>query len=120
VARLQRSPGYESIGAVGKALADKATPYHAKAALSYVLTCPHCGIREVTDFAFGGEVSRRPRERPTLRELGAYNYFRRNVAGVQREWWYHRSGCREWFLAERDTRTNEVHWTALPEEAPAP
>jgi sarcosine oxidase subunit delta len=120
VARLQRSPGYESIGAVGKGLADKATPYHAKAALSYVLTCPHCGIREVTDFAFGGEVSRRPRERPTLRELGAYNYFRRNVAGVQREWWYHRSGCREWFLAERDTRTNEVHWTAAPEEAPAP
>ncbi|HEX6695597.1 MAG TPA: sarcosine oxidase subunit delta [Solirubrobacteraceae bacterium] len=86
--------------------------------MSYVLTCPHCGIREVTDFAFGGEVSRRPRERPTLRELGAYNYFRRNVAGVQREWWYHRSGCRAWFLAERDTRTNAVLWTALPEEAP--
>ena len=39
---------------------------------------------------------------------GAYNYFRRNVAGVQREWWFHRSGCGAWFLAERDTRTNEV------------
>ena len=46
-------------------------------------------------------------------------YFRRNVAGVQREWWYHRSGCRAWFLAERDTRTNEVLWTALPEQAPS-
>src|SRR5205814_9391619 len=34
--------------------------------------------------------------------------FRRNVAGVQREWWNHRFGCRLWFLAERDTRTNEV------------
>jgi heterotetrameric sarcosine oxidase delta subunit len=87
--------------------------------VSFLLTCPNCGTREVTDFGFGGEVSRRPRERPTLRELGAYNYFRRNVAGVQREWWYHRSGCREWFLAERDTRTNEVHWTALPQEAPS-
>ena len=82
--------------------------------MSFVLTCPHCGTREVTDFACGGEVSRRPRERPTLRELGDYNYFRRNVAGVQREWWYHRSGCREWFVAERDTRTNEVLWTAVP------
>jgi sarcosine oxidase, subunit delta len=82
--------------------------------VSYVLTCPNCGPREVTDFAFGGEVSRRPRERPTLRELGTYNYFRRNVAGVQREWWYHRSGCREWFLADRDTRTNEVLMTGLP------
>jgi sarcosine oxidase, subunit delta len=86
--------------------------------VSFLLTCPNCGTREVTDFGYGGEVSRRPRERPTLRELGAYNYFRRNVAGVQREWWYHRSGCREWFLAERDTRTNDVHWTARPEEAP--
>ena len=86
--------------------------------MSYLMTCPHCGVREVTDFAFGGEVNRRPRERPTLRELGAYKYFRRNVAGVQREWWYHRSGCRAWFIAERDTRTNDVHWTALPDETP--
>jgi heterotetrameric sarcosine oxidase delta subunit len=82
--------------------------------VSYVLTCPNCGPREVTDFAFGGEVNRRPREHPTLRELGTYNYFRRNVAGVQREWWYHRSGCREWFLADRDTRTNDVLMTGLP------
>jgi sarcosine oxidase, subunit delta len=82
--------------------------------VSFLLTCPNCGTREVTDFACGGEVSRRPRERPSLRELGSYNYFRRNVAGVQREWWYHRSGCRAWFVAERDTRTNEVLWTALP------
>ena len=52
---------------------------------------------------------------PSPRELGAYNYFRDNVAGVQREWWFHRSGCGEWFLAERDTRTNEVLLTALPE-----
>jgi sarcosine oxidase delta subunit len=33
---------------------------------------------------------------------------------VQREWWFHRSGCRAWFIAERDTRTNEVKFTALP------
>jgi sarcosine oxidase, subunit delta len=115
---LQRIPVYGSITIVGKALADRATSYQRSKVVSFVLTCPHCGTREVTDFAFGGEVSRRPRERPTLRELGTYNYFRRNVAGVQREWWYHRSGCREWFLAERDTRTNEVHWTALPREVP--
>jgi sarcosine oxidase, subunit delta len=75
-------------------------------------------VREVSDFGYGGEVSPRPKERPaSLRELGAYNYFRRNAAGVQREWWVHRSGCRGWFLAERDTRTNEVLWSALPEDA---
>ena len=82
--------------------------------MSFVLTCPHCGVREVTDFAFGGEVTTRPREQPSLRELSRYNYFRRNVAGVQREWWYHRSGCRTWFQADRDTRTNEVLQVGLP------
>jgi heterotetrameric sarcosine oxidase delta subunit len=87
--------------------------------VSFVLTCPNCGPREVTDFACGGEATPRPTARPSFRELNAYNYFRRNVAGVQREWWYHRSGCREWFLAARDTRTNEVLWTALPADAPA-
>jgi heterotetrameric sarcosine oxidase delta subunit len=83
--------------------------------MSFLLTCPHCGIREVTDFAYGGEVVPRPQERPSERELNDYNYFRRNVAGVQREWWYHRSGCRTWFLAERDTRTNEVLSVSVPE-----
>ena len=60
--------------------------------MSFLLTCPHCGEREVTDFSFGGEVVPRPTAKPTERELNTYNYFRRNVAGVQREWWYHRSG----------------------------
>jgi heterotetrameric sarcosine oxidase delta subunit len=82
--------------------------------MSYVLTCPNCGPREVTDFSFGGEVNPRPTARPGKRELGAYNYFRRNVAGVQWEWWFHRSGCGAWFLAERDTRTNQVLFTELP------
>ena len=84
--------------------------------MSFLLSCPNCGTREVTDFAFGGEVTSRPAARPDRRELNAYNYFRRNVAGVQREWWFHRSGCRAWFLAERDTRTNEVLLTELPGE----
>lgn len=88
--------------------------------MSYLLTCPNCGVREVTDFAFGGELSPRPAVAPaTLRELGSLVYFRRNVAGVQREQWNHRSGCGAWFLAARDTRTNEVLWTALPGDAPA-
>ncbi|MDQ2897616.1 MAG: sarcosine oxidase subunit delta [Actinomycetota bacterium] len=80
--------------------------------MSFVLECPNCGVREVTDFGFGGEVSSRPKEHPSFRELNTYNYFRRNVAGVQREWWFHRSGCRTWFIAERDTATNEVMFTA--------
>lgn len=86
--------------------------------MSFQLTCPNCGLREVTDFAFGGEVHPRPATKPAARELNAYVYFRRNVAGSQIEWWQHRSGCRAWFLAERDTTTNAVAWTALPGDAP--
>ncbi len=88
--------------------------------MSFLLTCPNCGPCEVGDFGFGGEVVQRPAQAPrSLRELADYAYMRRNAAGVQREWWVHRSGCLAWFLGERDTRTNEVLWTALPADVPA-
>jgi heterotetrameric sarcosine oxidase delta subunit len=87
--------------------------------MSFVLKCPNCGVREVTDFGFGGEVTQRPGSHPDFRELNAYNYFRRNTAGVQREWWFHRSGCRAWFIAERNTSTNEVLMTARPRDVGA-
>lgn len=70
----------------------------------------------MNEFAYAGEVTARPREAPSLEELTDYVYFRRNVAGVQREWWHHRFGCELWFLAERDTRTNEVLRVELPQE----
>jgi heterotetrameric sarcosine oxidase delta subunit len=84
--------------------------------MSFVLSCPNCGPREVTDFDFGGELTPRPLSRPSPRELNRYTYFRRNVAGSQQEWWFHRAGCRAWFIAERDTRDNVVAWTSLPGE----
>jgi heterotetrameric sarcosine oxidase delta subunit len=82
--------------------------------MSFLLSCPNCGLRDVNEFAYAGEVTSRPSAAPTVRELNAYVYFRDNVAGVQREWWQHRFGCELWFLAERDTRTNEVIGVELP------
>jgi len=82
--------------------------------MSFLLPCPNCGPRDVNEFAYQGEVTVRPRETPSLHELTSYLYFRRNVAGVQREWWYHRLGCQVWFQAERDTRTNEIERVELP------
>ena len=87
--------------------------------MSFLLACPHCGARDVNEFRYQGEVTRRPQREPTLRELSEYVYFRDNVAGVQREWWYHRAGCGLWFVAERDTRTNEVLRTEIPVTARA-
>jgi heterotetrameric sarcosine oxidase delta subunit len=34
--------------------------------------------------------------------------MRRNVAGVQRERWFHRDGCRRWLTISRNTLTNIV------------
>ena len=82
--------------------------------MSFLLACPHCGPRDVNEFRYQGEVTRRPSSRPSLRELTDYVYFRDNVAGEQREWWYHRVGCGTWFVAVRDTRTNEVLRTEIP------
>ena len=76
--------------------------------VSFLLPCPNCGPRDVNEFVYAGELSQRPREAPSLAELAAYIHLRRNVAGIQSEWWFHRFGCELWFQAQRDTRTNEV------------
>jgi heterotetrameric sarcosine oxidase delta subunit len=77
--------------------------------MSFLLTCPNCGERRVDEFRFGGELRARPQpDALTPREWRAYLYERANVAGEQREWWYHRHGCKRWFVARRDTRTNTV------------
>jgi sarcosine oxidase delta subunit len=49
-----------------------------------------------------------------VRELNEYIYFRRNVWGSQREWWFCRT-CEDWFMAERHTYTNVVEKTWAPE-----
>ncbi len=94
--------------------------------MSFLLPCPSCGPRDVNEFVYAGELSVRPvsspESLPSLKELTAYVYLRRNVAGRQREWWFHRFGCELWFQAERDTRTNEILTTEVVganREAPA-
>lgn len=76
--------------------------------MSFLLECPHCGPRSVYEFRYGGEVRPRPSGEVTMHGWQHYLYMRANVAGPQREWWYHRAGCRRWFQATRDTRTNAV------------
>ena len=85
--------------------------------MSFLLTCPLCGPREVTEFRYGGEIQVRPQPGSTVAEWSGYLYDRVNVAGVERAWWFHRAACRRWFQAERDTRTNdvlEVGWRLSP------
>jgi sarcosine oxidase subunit delta len=76
--------------------------------MSFQIECPNCGLRPVWEFHFGGAVRRRPEPTAGDREWAAYLYSRANVCGEQTESWYHRSGCKLWFVAERDTRNNQV------------
>lgn len=76
--------------------------------MSFQLACPNCGPRGVYEFRFGGEVKPRPAPGAPDAEWARYSYEKGNVSGAQREWWYHRLGCRQWFCAERDTLTNQV------------
>lgn len=82
--------------------------------MSFLLSCPLCGPRDVYEFRFGGEVQQRPTPGSDQRTWGEYLYLRSNVSGVERAWWFHRAGCRRWFQAERDTRTNTVTRTGWP------
>lgn len=90
--------------------------------MSFQLDCPNCGVRPVWEFHFAGPSRKRPDPGDAAiseRQWAEYLYNRPNTCGQQTEWWYHRSACKTWFLAHRDTRTNEVLETRLfvPQEA---
>ncbi len=74
--------------------------------MAFRLVCPVCGSRPYTEFRFGGEVPD-PADGDFERA-----WLRANVAGPQRERWFHEAGCRRWLTVERDTTTNEVHGVA--------
>ncbi len=77
------------------------------------LPCPWCGPRNVAEFRYGGEVTRRPEPgTATEQEWRDYLYLRRNPCGWVRESWYHGAGCRRYFRLERDTVSNETRGEA--------
>lgn len=72
--------------------------------MSLLVTCPSCGERPYTEFAFGGEV--RDVSSPDVTSDFARVYLRENTAGVQEERWFHLLGCRRWVTLRRDTTSN--------------
>lgn len=85
-----------------------------------LLKCPNCGERNVAEFRFGGEYVVRPKnpEDSAADEAWVdYLYLKENKLGVQKEWWYHHSGCGLWLLAERHTKTQVVEKTYFWEPA---
>lgn len=74
------------------------------------ITCPHCGARPETEFAFGGEAVARPEAPDSVSDAAwsAYLYERENRLGAVRERWWHRAGCATWFWIERHTGRDEI------------
>jgi heterotetrameric sarcosine oxidase delta subunit len=78
--------------------------------MSFFLTCPNCGPRDVSEFRFGGQILPVTAGDRVGNQAG-FGTNSSNLPGPQRERWYHRFGCRRWIVAERDVRTNEVLFT---------
>lgn len=88
-----------------------------------LITCPHCGPRDESEFACGGEAHIVRPEKPaelTDAQWADYLFMRRNLKGVHYERWLHSHGCRRWFNAVRDTVTHEIFATyRMGEQPPA-
>ena len=92
------------------------------------IKCPYCGVRDQTEFCYGGEASRVRPNNPaesTDREWADYLFYRDNPKGPLRERWVHSFGCGQWFIAIRNTLTHEITGVipideALPESTPGP
>lgn len=72
-----------------------------------ILHCPLNGPRNISEFAYGGEVRDMPAVNASVREWADYVFIENNTRGLVREWWIHLPTS-YWFIAERDTSTNAV------------
>jgi len=76
--------------------------------MALMIPCPRCGPRPYGEFWGSGEL---PQGDPTEADPEAdfaRVWLKRNVAGPQREAWFHHAGCRRWVTVIRDTRTNRI------------
>ncbi len=75
------------------------------------IPCPWCGLRDQTEFRYGGAADRNRPDDPARSddaEWANYLFYRANPRGAHRERWVHLWGCRQWFELERDTVTHEI------------
>jgi heterotetrameric sarcosine oxidase delta subunit len=87
-----------------------------------LITCPWCGDRDEPEFSYGGQAHVPYPADPEALDDAAwaeYLFVRANPAGELAERWVHTAGCRRWFNAVRDTRTNRF-LTTYPPGTPRP
>jgi heterotetrameric sarcosine oxidase delta subunit len=82
-----------------------------------IITCPHCGPRDHTEFSYGGDATvKRPADGASVETWFEYVYLRDNPRGPHKELWQHVQGCRAWLEVTRDTLTHAIGDVRLPEK----
>ena len=74
------------------------------------IPCPYCGLRDFTEFVYGGDASNRL---PDLADDDVDRWvehvlLRDNPVGLHAEHWQHQSGCRQWLRVVRNTVTHVI------------
>ncbi len=75
-----------------------------------LFSCPFCGPRDETEFAFGAEAGKtrpEPAAEIPAETWARYLHYADNPRGATREIWQHVT-CGEFFLMERDTVSHAV------------
>ena len=73
-----------------------------------IMDCPLNGRRNISEFICGGEVREMPNpEKSNSKAWVDYLFMENNKAGLIYEWWCH-APTTYWFIARRDTRTDEI------------
>jgi sarcosine oxidase subunit delta len=81
-----------------------------------IMTCPLNGPRNISEFVCGREVKEMPDPLKCSDEAWAAHLFLEdNIAGEVIEWWMH-APTSYWFIARRNTITEEIIQTYTVEE----
>lgn len=81
-----------------------------------IMPCPLNGPRNISEFVYGGEFKTMPDpDTCSDAEWADYVFNSSNPAGIVIEWWLH-SASSYWFLAERNTLSDEILRTFDPSE----
>ena len=74
-----------------------------------LISCPHCGARDETEFVCGGESHvARPGLAVSDEVWAEYLFARVNPRGITYERWRHAYGCGTWFNVARNTLTHDI------------
>lgn len=78
-----------------------------------LMQCPVNGVRSIAEFIYGGEIRAMPDpQQVDDATWAAYVFHRDGAPGIKHEWWCH-TPSNTWFVAERNTLTDDVLRTYL-------